>query len=203
LVRGLGNVSVTYTWLLDVGPPTCPEAADEYNLARFAKPLASTGRLSVEQKGEVTFTLAEGTRCVPLFVPLFAEPPYEQEFTITGGTGLFAAASGRGKVERPNGGGDGTETWTGTLEVPGLEFDVTPPVLSGATPKTVRVPKNAKSARFTFKVTATDDVDGAVPVSCRPASGSRFEIGKTRVNCSASDSSANTAKAAFAITVRR
>ena len=40
-------------------------------------------------------------------------------------------------------------------------FDLTAPTLSGATAKTVRVPKKgAKNARVTFKVTATDDVDG-------------------------------------------
>ena len=107
-----------------------------------------------------------------------------QELTTTGGTGPFAAASGRGTLERSLAGGAGTETWTGTLEVPGFEFDLTPPKLIGASAKTVRVPKKgAKSARVTFKVTATDDVDGAVPVSCQPKSGSRFKVGKTTVRC--------------------
>ena len=203
-VRGLGNVSVAYTSPLEVGPPTCPAAADEpYNLARFAKPLATTGRLSVAGKGDVIiFTLAEGAQCVPLFVePLFNE--WQQEFTITGGTGPFAAASGRGKVERSVGGGGETETWTGTLEVPGLEFDVTAPKLNGADSKTVRAPKGAKAARVTFKVTATDDVDGAVAVSCQPKSGSRFKLGRTTVGCEATDSSGNTVNGAFTVTVKR
>jgi hypothetical protein len=198
-VRGLGNVSVTYTWPLEVGPPTCPPAADEpYNLARFAKPLATTGRLSVAGKGEMTFTLAEGARCVPLFVESLEWP--DQEFTITGGTGPFAAASGRGKVEYR---GRLTDTWTGTLEVPGLELDVTAPKLNGAGSKTVRAPKGAKTARVTFKVTATDEVDGAVPVSCRPESGSRFKLGRTTVGCEATDSSGNTVNGAFTVTVKR
>jgi len=97
----------------------------------------------------------------------------------------------------------GPETWTGTLTVPGLEFDLTAPTLSGATSKTARVPRKAKSARVTFKVTATDDVDGAVPVACQPRSGSRFKVGKTTVRCEATDSSANMVKAAFIVTVRR
>ena len=193
---------MAYTLPLDVGPPTCPAAADEpYNLARFGKPLATTGRLSVAGKGEVlTFTLAEGARCAPLFVGSTDWP--EQEFTITGGTGPFAAASGRGMVERWAGGGYETETWTGTLEVPGLEFDVTAPKLNGAGSKTVRVPKGAKTARVTFKVTATDDVDGAVPVSCQPKSGSRFKLGRTTVGCEATDSSGNTVNGAFTVTVK-
>jgi hypothetical protein len=86
-VRGLGTVSLTYTWPLGVGPPTCP--------TDFAKPLAATGRLSVAGKGEITFTLAEGARCVLLDALPQNEP---QELTITGGTGRFAAAFGRGTV---------------------------------------------------------------------------------------------------------
>ena len=121
--------------------------------------------------------------------------------TIVGGTAasliLFTVA------ERSIGGGFGSETWTGTLEVPGLTFDLTPPTLSGAKARTVRVPKKAKTARVTFKVTATDDVDRSVPVSCQPKSGSRFKVGRTRVRCETTDTSANTAKAAFTVTVKR
>jgi hypothetical protein len=192
-VRGLGTISLTYTWPLGVGPPTC--AAD------FAKALAANGRLSVAGKGEITFTLAEGARCVRFGVdPVQNEP---QEFTITGGTGVFAGAAGRGTVaKRSIGGGVGSETWTGTLDVPALTFDLTPPTLSGANAKTVRVPKKAKTARVTFKVTATDDVDGSVRVSCQPKSGSRFKVGRTRVRCEATDTSANTAAASFTVTVR-
>ena len=100
----------TYTLPLGVGPPTCP--------AGFAKPLATTGRLSVAGKGEIAFALSEGARCMDS-EEAWKEP---QEFTITGGTGPFAAASGTGKLEQrwfnwarvPDVGG---ETWTGTLEV--------------------------------------------------------------------------------------
>jgi hypothetical protein len=180
LVRGLGGVSETYTWPLGVGPPACPE--------NLAKPLATTGRLIVAGKGEITFTIAEGARCVDL-EPVRNDP---QEFT-----------SGRGKLERSVGGGVGSETWSGTLEVPGLEFDLTPPKLNGAGSKTVRARKGAKSARVTFKVTATDDVDGSVPVSCQPRSGSRFKLGRTTVRCEATDSSGNTGKAALTVIVRR
>jgi HYR domain len=55
----------------------------------------------------------------------------------------------------------------------------------------------------TFKVTATDDVDGAVPVSCQPRSGRRFPLGKPIVRCAATDSSGNTATAGFTVTVKR
>jgi hypothetical protein len=193
VARGLGRVSLSYAWPLAVGPPACP--------ADLAKPLAATGRLTVAGKGEIDFALAEGARCV-LYNALPQNEP--QELTITGGTGLFAPASGGGTVGgRAIGGGVGIETWTVTLVVPGVEFDLRPPRLSGARAKTVSVPKKAKNARVTFKITATDAVDGAVPVSCRPRSGSRFKIGRTTVRCEATDSSGNTAKATFKVTVKR
>jgi hypothetical protein len=97
-----------------------------------------------------------------------------QAFTVTGGTGTYAGASGTGVVTRSLGSTDtgsaGTETWTGTLTVPGLEFNVTAPTLAGATNKTVRAKKGAKSARVTFKVTAQDDTDVVVPAGCNSRS---------------------------------
>jgi hypothetical protein len=43
-----------------------------------------------------------------------------------------------------------------------------------------------------FSGTAQDAVDGTLPVTCDPASGSRFPIGTTTVTCTATDSSGNT-----------
>jgi hypothetical protein len=43
-----------------------------------------------------------------------------------------------------------------------------------------------------------EDVDDMV----RPRSGSRFRVGRTRVTCSATDTSANTRKATFTVTVK-
>ncbi len=53
----------------------------------------------------------------------------------------------------------------------------------------------------TFNASAEDTIDGAVPVTCAPASGSKFAVGNTRVNCSASDSKGNSAHGSFEITV--
>jgi hypothetical protein len=87
--------------------------------------------------------------------------------------------------------------------VPGLEFDVTPPTLSGAVNKTVRARKGSKLVRVTYRVTAGDAVDGSVPVSCLPRSGSPFTIGRTLVKCSATDTSANAKAGRFSVTVKR
>jgi hypothetical protein len=107
-----------------------------------------------------------------------------------------------GKIEPAVSGGVGSERWTGTIVVPGLEFDVTPPRRSGATSKIVRAPKGARRVRVTYRVTASDNADGQLPVICQPRSGSRFPVGRTVVRCSATDTSANTGNASFRITVR-
>lgn len=52
-----------------------------------------------------------------------------------------------------------------------------------------------------FTATATDDVDGIVPVDCTPASGSTFAIGDTTVVCTAEDNSGNKASESFTIHV--
>jgi hypothetical protein len=111
LVRGLGKVALTYNWFLGVGPPAC--------LADFAKRLTTIGRLGVAAKGTIFFTFAEEERCVPFEHGRAAWLYEPQEFTITGGTGRFAAATGRGTRElRPivAGAPAATEAWMATLE---------------------------------------------------------------------------------------
>ena len=132
------------------------------------KPLATTGRFVVAGKGEINFALAQGARCVDV-EPVRNEP---QDFTITGGTGSYQGASGSGKVASlPLAGALASETWTGTIVVPGFEFDVTPPTLSGATSKTVRAPRGAKRVRVTYKVTASDNADSSGARHLQPSLG--------------------------------
>jgi hypothetical protein len=196
LVPGIGSVAEAYTWISDIGPPSCPEAS---GITR-AYPI----RFVVAGKGEIHFAIAGAAQCVSQE----AVRTQGQTFTVTGGTGIYAGATGSGTVERKLGtatdtGRSGSETWTGTLSVAGMEFDTTPPVLSGASAKTVRAPRRVRRVRVTYKLTARDNVDGSIPVTCQPASGSRFKIGRTVVTCSATDMSGNTATASFRITVRR
>jgi hypothetical protein len=54
-----------------------------------------------------------------------------------------------------------------------------------------------------YAPTAVDDLDGSLPVSCTPRSGSFFALGRSRVACSAVDSSGNTGEAGFWVTVKR
>lgn len=79
--------------------------------------------------------------------------------------------------------------------------DTTPPVISG--PGNITTEATGPSgAVVNFTATATDDVDGAVPVVAMPESGSTFALGTTTVDLGASDSAGNQAFATFTVTVQ-
>jgi uncharacterized protein len=81
-----------------------------------------------------------------------------------------------------------------------LPAENTPPVLT--LPGDITVEASGPSgANVTYMVSATDNVDGDVPVSCEPPSGSTFALGATTVNCSASDAHGNTAHGSFTVNV--
>jgi hypothetical protein len=200
VIPGLGRVSHSYVYIAEafaeVSPATCTHPGD-------VRILATSVRLSTAGKGDIDVSLEALPTCMHRLTML--SPP-SLAFTVTGGTGIYAGASGGGTLKhalrQAPGGAAGTDTWAGTLVVPGLEFDVTPPQLRGAVARVVRVPRQARSARVTFTVSASDDVDGALPATCTPRSGSRFKLGKTRVTCSATDSGGNTWTERFTLTVR-
>lgn len=190
-VPGLGMVKETLTEALHHGPPLCNE-----NNVKF---LGFPARWVVANKGEIDFALAPSPECITS-APTLA-------FTVTGGTGIYAGASGSGtfsEVAHPGNDGKwrGVHTWTGPLRVPGLDFDVTAPTISGANDKVVKMKTTARRTTVSYTVTASDTVDGTVPVTCKPPSGSRFKVGKTRVSCTATDNSGNSASTQFTITVK-
>jgi hypothetical protein len=85
--------------------------------------------------------------------------------------------------------------------VPVEPADMTPPVLS--LPQSLAFDASTTAgALVNFSATATDAVDGDVPVACTPQSGALFPIGMTTVVCSATDAHGNTANGSFAVTVR-
>ena len=191
-IRGLGTATTTYTKVLPGEDPSC--VVVQNNTAEIA--VAGKGSIDVSRAGKI---------CTP--PAPFVAGPYV--FTVTGGTGAYAGASGtltfRSAVGTIDGGcqcGSAQDTWEGTLTVPGMEFDLTAPTISGAAAKTVKALKKAKTARVRYTVSATDAVDGKVAVTCTPRSGSLFKRGRTTVKCSATDSSANTANARFVVTVK-
>lgn len=63
--------------------------------------------------------------------------------------------------------------------------------------------ESGDGAVVTFQAKAHDDVDGELPVTCNPRSGSRFPIGVTTVECTATDSSLNPSTGTFTVTVKQ
>ncbi len=81
--------------------------------------------------------------------------------------------------------------------------DTTPPVISGVPANVTAEATGPSGATVTYaQPTANDNIDGPVPVTCAPASGSTFALGTTMVTCSASDQVGNTSHANFNVTVR-
>ncbi len=56
-------------------------------------------------------------------------------------------------------------------------------------------------AAVSFTVTAYDTVDGTLPVSCNPPSGSTFPLGSTQVTCTSTDSRGNTGSGLLQVNV--
>ena len=78
--------------------------------------------------------------------------------------------------------------------------DNTPPVLN--LPPSVTIDATSiNGAPHNFVVTATDNVDPNVPVTCSHASGQTFPLGPTVISCSATDDAGNTVRGSFVVTV--
>ena len=193
-IPGLGRSTITYVKYFD--DTICPNQVTQPRTVTVD--IAGKGQIDVAMQYPVCSNYA------PSSVVLNG--------IISAGTGVFAGASGSVRLASTvygpqcgSGGctGSSSDTWTGNLSVPGLEFDVTPPILQGVRPKSVKAPRNAKSVRVRYSVTAQDDTGASMPSTCLPRSGSRFEVGRTNVKCTAEDSSANVATASFMVTVKK
>lgn len=77
---------------------------------------------------------------------------------------------------------------------------ITPPELT-APEQVLANATSTAGAVVEYEVSAYDGRDGDVPVACWPQSGELFPLGVTEVECSASDSSGNTAYASFPVIV--
>lgn len=80
--------------------------------------------------------------------------------------------------------------------------DVTAPVFDVTPPDVVVDATGPAGATVNYTApTATDNLDGAVPVTCAPLSGSLFPLGSTTVTCWAEDVIGNSAEVSFLVTV--
>jgi hypothetical protein len=88
---------------------------------------------------------------------------------------------------------------SGTFNV--AVVDTTPPVLSLPSDMTKEA-TGPSGASATFSASASDIVDGNVPVICDASSGDTFPLGVTTVHCSATDTHGNSASGSFTVTVQ-
>jgi HYR domain len=78
--------------------------------------------------------------------------------------------------------------------------DTTAPALTVPADRTVEA-AGPDGAAVAYAASAADLVDGAVPVTCSPASGAGFGLGDTVVTCTAADAHGNVAARSFTVTV--
>ena len=94
-------------------------------------------------------------------------------------------------------------TCPGVTTKPGCKVDTTPPVWSKVPGTITAYATSTSGAKVTYtSPVATDAVDGVRPVTCTPASGSQFKVGKTTVTCTASDKSNNSTSVSFTMWVQ-
>jgi HYR domain-containing protein len=79
--------------------------------------------------------------------------------------------------------------------------DTTPPAVTVPADYAVNAVSPA-GVPVSFTATATDLVSGTVAASCTPASGNSFQIGDTKVSCTAIDRAGNPGTAAFTVHVK-
>src|SRR6185369_12761870 len=80
--------------------------------------------------------------------------------------------------------------------------DTTPPLLAGCQNICTTSTPGSGGSVVNYLVSATDNCDGTLAVSCVPPSGSFFPEGQTVVTCSTADHCGNSNSCNFAVTVR-
>jgi parallel beta-helix repeat protein len=152
--------------------------------------ITSPANITAEATGPagavVTFT-ASATDLVDGTVPVSASPASGSTFPLGTTTVKLTSTDAHGNTA--------TSSFTVTVH------DTTPPTI--ATPANIIAEATGPTgAVVTFTASATDLVDGAVPVSALPASGSTFPLGTTMVKLTSTDAHGNTATSSFTVTVR-
>ncbi|MFG2134625.1 HYR domain-containing protein [Streptomyces sp. NPDC048751] len=118
-------------------------------------------------------------------VPVACEPPSGSRFPLGRTTVTCTATDKAGNTGRD----------TAVITV----VDTTAPVVN-VDDRTAEA-SGPDGAVITYPATATDLVDGDVPVACEPPSGSTFPIGRTTVTCTATDKTGNTGRDTAEFTV--
>ncbi|HEV8434473.1 MAG TPA: FlgD immunoglobulin-like domain containing protein [Thermoanaerobaculia bacterium] len=76
-------------------------------------------------------------------------------------------------------------------------------VVTDTTRPSLSLPANITSSSqvVTYTASATDNIDGSIPINCNPVSGTTFPYGTNVVQCSATDAHLNTATGSFIVTI--
>jgi HYR domain len=136
----------------------------------------------------VTYANATATDLVDGNVSASCSPASGTHFALGTTTVTCSATDAAGNT--------GTNTFTVEVQ------DVTKPIVTVPTDKTVEA-TGANGATVTYSgVSAEDDVDGSLPATCSKASGTVFPLGTTTVTCSATDAAGNTGDSSFTVTVQ-
>jgi Nidogen-like/HYR domain len=130
-------------------------------------------------------------------------------YMLSGAHADSALVAGEQAVLSLDAEGSTTLTWfardrAGNVEaLQSLEIEITSgPALAGCDDVTALATPGLGGALVSYEVTASDDVDGSVPVACDPAPGSFFAMGESRpVTCTAADSEGNQATCTFLVQV--
>ena len=83
-----------------------------------------------------------------------------------------------------------------------LPLDTTAPILPDLPDVTAYATSTAGAVVNYTAPTATDDLDGPLPVTCTPPSGTTFAPGKAKVSCTAADTTGNAATKTFTVWVQ-
>ena len=171
---GAGNVA-RKTFVVRVGDTTAP-------ILRLPNDLRVEARGPRTPVAYVASAREPGGRSAPIR----CVPASRSRFRLGTTTVRCSASDAHGNTAR------------GTFEV--RVVDTTAPQLVAPASLTMEATGQA-GAKVDFAVAATDLVDGRVPATCTPASGSTFALGVTSVRCSARDASGNSVAASFTATV--
>jgi HYR domain len=140
---------------------------------------------ATSEYGATVFFEATATDDRERSIPVTCEPPSGSTFAV--GT----------TVVRCRATDDAERTSTGTFEI---TVTANPPALT--LPDDITTPATSNDgAVVEFTATAHDDLDGELPTTCKPASGSTFAIGTTTVHCMATNSRTQSTFDTFTVTV--
>jgi hypothetical protein len=175
----------TVTVIVETPPPPPPPPDTTPPTITFPSPVPITAQATSGAGAVVTFSVS-GFDNVDGSVRVSCAPGSGSTFPV-GDTTVGCTAS--------DAAGNSSE---GTFTV--RVQDTQPPTLTLPAPINVLATSSA-GAVVSFSAFANDTVDGTVPVTCTPGSGSTFPIGGTTVTCSAVDKKGNAAPGSFTVTV--